>query len=266
MTSICSAGSADSLLGSNELGCELSPSVRSTHTAAQSSQGIGQASPASRMSEPSQAPMSEQPTLFAEDTLASPSALLGSEQAAQMTVTSGRSIAVLSTNCGPLGSLERMLLGTSAWGSTMCLPIWNASATPAGRLLFRLQPWEPCTDEAESGLLPTPRASKIGGYSSPGFSPTLAEAVRMWPTPIARDRRSFKGAARSPNSLGTEPLSVEVSRAEGIEDGSLNPEWVEWLMRFPEKWTALEPSGMQSSPKSRKSSGGQSSKRSRADD
>lgn len=40
--------------------------------------------------------------------------------------------------------------------------------------------------------------------------------------------------------------------------GKLNPRWVEWLMGYPEGWTVLSPSEMQSSRKSRRTSAGAS--------
>lgn len=55
---------------------------------------------------------------------------------------------------------------------------------------------------------------------------------RLWPTPIARDSRTFKGGRRSPNAQGSEPLIVQAG-------GDLNPTWVEWLMGFPLGWTDL---------------------------
>ena len=64
----------------------------------------------------------------------------------------------------------------------------------------------------------------------------LTQVIKMWPTPIRRDSRSFKGAARGPNALGTEPLTVQVG-------GTLNPTWVEWLMGWPLGWTDLKPLG-----------------------
>jgi hypothetical protein len=54
----------------------------------------------------------------------------------------------------------------------------------------------------------------------------------MWPTPIARD---YKGVGMDGQ------LPTEVAKVDG--SGSLNPEWVEWLMGFPAGWTDLEPSG-----------------------
>jgi hypothetical protein len=60
---------------------------------------------------------------------------------------------------------------------------------------------------------------------------------QFWPTPTARDKRTFKGAQRPPKSQGSEPLTVQVG-------GQLNPQWVEWLMGFPAGWTDLKCLGM----------------------
>jgi hypothetical protein len=69
----------------------------------------------------------------------------------------------------------------------------------------------------------------------------LPNAVRnMWPTPIRRDCRTFKGGARMKNSSGTEPLVVVVGGMQ-TQPTALNPEWVEWLMGWPEGWTDLRP-------------------------
>lgn len=57
---------------------------------------------------------------------------------------------------------------------------------------------------------------------------TLAGVLRL-PTLTRRDRRSYLGAKRSENSLGSEPLPV-------VLGGALNPRWCEWFMGFPHRW------------------------------
>ena len=98
--------------------------------------------------------------------------------------------------------------------------------------------------EARRSMWPTPtsmdskgsRGHRLDGTKyTPTSGLTLTDAVQMWATPIARDSRTFKGARRSPNSQGSEPLVVQVG-------GTLNPTWVEWLMGFPTGWTDSEPS------------------------
>jgi hypothetical protein len=106
---------------------------------------------------------------------------------------------------------------------------------------------------AQVKLWPTPRANdaeKRGNIAN-DIRNGLPAAAKYWAMPVARDARTFRGAARAPNALGSEPLSVQVSQQEQATDGALNPTWVEWLMGFPLGWTALEGWGMRSSRKSR---------------
>src|SRR4029450_12556181 len=84
--------------------------------------------------------------------------------------------------------------------STTCYLTWKRSATPAGRLLFRLVPSTPRTGATGFGLWPTPRENPNGNRATKavpsemtgehGFG--LASAVndslsaapsRLWPTP-----------------------------------------------------------------------------------
>lgn len=170
-----------------------------------------------------------------------------------MTVTSGLKCVGSWTNSGPLGSLERTLLGTSIWASTMCFLTWVPAATPAGRLLFRLALSGLGTDVTESGLLPTPEASntkavalRSAGRSPRNFlatptakanqlSPSMGKwaGCRLWATPTARDFRSpGRSRLERTGSKAGECLPQEVG-------GQLNPLWVEWLQGFPPNWTEL---------------------------
>ena len=59
-----------------------------------------------------------------------------------------------------------------------------------------------------------------------------------WPTPTARDG---KGAAHYKDPKRNEAdLTNKARSADGVQRGSLNPMWVEWLMGFPLGWTDLE--------------------------
>ena len=162
-----------------------------------------------------------------EDTRASLSARPGSAEARKMTATSGRQCLRLSDHVGPLGCLLKTLLDTSAWASTKCFLTWKAKTTPANRLLFRLVPKMPRTDEIGSGLWPTPRVSDTegglvknvemenGSFSRKNKDGTrwgvkLKDAVhhveKMWPTPTAMDatgrgQRSFNKGNWSTQSL-----------------------------------------------------------------
>jgi len=112
---------------------------------------------------------------------------------------------------------------------------------------------------------PTPTGaggSNVGGQA--GWvgpkRPTIHSAVKTWPTPKARDTRSGckSGMARTTPDLPDEVLSWATPRAsdgpkggpnqrgsKGDESlsmqasGTLNPEFVEVLMGFPQGWTAI---------------------------
>jgi hypothetical protein len=72
----------------------------------------------------------------------------------------------------------------------------------------------------------------------------------LWATPTTRDHKDGSNVENVPeNAL----LGRQVKPSKGV--GSLNPEFVCWLMGFPEGWTNLKPSETQLSPKSPKSSG-----------
>lgn len=155
----------------------------------------------------------EQLMLFPADSPASPFLSPGSAEARRMTVTSGRRCLELSARSGRVGLLAKMLLGSSIWRSTRCFLTWKVSATPAKHLLFRLVPSTPRTD---------------------------ATALRLWPTPSARE---FKGGRR-PETLKAKGRTPSNTLADSVksagEVGQLNPDWVEWLMGFPIGWTDLD--------------------------
>ena len=128
-----------------------------------------------------------------EDTPANRSPSPGSEKAVKMTDISGQRCLQLSRLSGPLGSLEKTLLATSAWASTKCFLTWRPKATPQGRLLFQLVPLMPRTDETGFGLWQTPNATMRGGNQTQGSQLSLIKQVngwkkdgtQMWPTPRA---------------------------------------------------------------------------------
>ena len=178
---------------------------------------------------------SEQLTLFAEDSLANHTVLPGSDEARQMTVTSGRNIAALLTLSGPLGLLVKTCLESEQLSSTACYLTWKTSATPGGRLVFRLAPSMPSTGANEFSFWPTPtsRDWKDGtaeAVKNVPINSLLGRAVHFWPTPTQRDGMGGPGNS---GRDGGDNLRTAIG-------GSLNPEWVEWLMGFPVGWTDLE--------------------------
>ena len=89
------------------------------------------------------------------------------------------------------------------------------------------------------------RSKHSRDLNSPWYGAKLRDAVetaeKMWPTPAARD---YKGAVL-PETLAAKnrnPMTNSLPDAvqHKLGSGSLNPEWVEWLMGVPTGWTALE--------------------------
>jgi hypothetical protein len=122
----------------------------------------------------------------------------------------------------------KMLLATSAWGSTKCSLTWKVSATPQGRLLFRLVPLALTTNEPGCGLLPTLTA------------------------------RDFKSDSCSPEYRAKRDAMTMGKTLPWTLGGLLNPPWCESFMGYPPGWTELEPSETPSSLKSPNSSAAQS--------
>jgi len=102
----------------------------------------------------------------------------------------------------------------------------------------------PRIDEIDAGLWPTPDASDRGPRSADlvvnqstvqrrdsgqkrGID--LQTAAKTWPTPTARDWKGPSGRA----------LKGEAKDLPSEAGGSLNPEWVEWLMGYPVGYTDL---------------------------
>ena len=109
----------------------------------------------------------EQLTLFPAASRANPSPKPDSAEARAMTATSGRRCLELSTSCGLLGSLERMLLTSSIWRSTMCFLTWKVKATPHGRLWFQLVASALRTKDTDLQSWPTPPAMAAAGLARP---------------------------------------------------------------------------------------------------
>lgn len=135
----------------------------------------------------------------------------GSEEARQMTVTSGLKCLESSTNSDQLGLLEKTLLGSELWGSTKRLLTWKIQATPSGRSIFLLSPSVPTMKEKESSLWRTPNTmdslpmksqealtKEAEGPRKGRAEPNnlrdqvaVREGLRLWPTPTVQEIEHF---------------------------------------------------------------------------
>ena len=165
--------------------------------------------------------MLEQLTLFTEGTPASrfhPQAL---EEVKRTLVTSGRILCDSLGSSGPLGLLEKMLLGTylSAW--MPCCTTWRVQRTPHGRSVFRLELSERPTADTGSSWLPTPTARDSSGATNTTAvqrSRYKRGMLRYW----LHARAGFPSCTTYPH-----------------------PEFLEQVMGFPTGHTELKPSATQ---------------------
>ena len=166
----------------------------------------------------------------------------GGSAASTMNATCGPKCCGSSGNCSPVGCLEKMLLASSVWGSTKRSLTWSRQVTMFGFSYYL--------------LLPLARGTNGNGYSS---------SAPLFPTPLASDtgdvgkgldiQISANGSYRKMNKDGkawTARLSHVIYRMTPttLEKPYLNPDWVEWLMGFPRKWTDI-PFGPKNPPTSR---------------
>ena len=110
--------------------------------------------------------------------------------------------------------------------------------------------------ELGSSLLPTPLAVNATGGSANRnrkdmpyrYSLARMATGNKWPTPAARD---YRGAGKRESYLvrrqfHQQSLNEEVVHGlNGQAGGQLNPQFVEWLMGFPQGWTELKDSETQ---------------------
>ena len=92
----------------------------------------------------------------------------------------------------------------------------------------------------KNGKTPKPNERAYNPKTGKHTQVTLNRAVKMWPTPRARDWKMTGDVANwAESAIGDECLRRAVGRKEATP-GSLNPQWVEWLMGYPSGWTDLK--------------------------
>jgi len=72
---------------------------------------------------------------------------------------------------------------------------------------------------------------------------SLRTDVKMWPTPTTRDHKGGYIGGRIRNgkvSMDTLDVAVQYTDNQSKDGGTLNPNWVEWLMGYPIGHTVLK--------------------------
>ena len=196
---------------------------------------------------------------------ASPSPPRENGRVLRMNATCGRRCAELLPNCGPVGCLGKMLLASSIWGSTKRFLTWQKRDTLFSHSYFRLAASAHGMSASEllsSRLMfPTPLASDKSTcrdaanldvfLSDNGISEEEQGRIHLEPVPVGG------GVTPDPGGVGGLPLHPETGGLPGeipggqpvgeslhqekplSEKAALNPDWVEWLMGFPQGWTAV---------------------------
>jgi DNA (cytosine-5)-methyltransferase 1 len=93
----------------------------------------------------------------------------------------------------------------------------------------------------ESGRKTVPPGS-LAEQVKYGYPITDMRQEKMWPTPNASDNRD-RGNLSDPAIQRRIALGKQVNLSMAVKDepkkGTLNPEWVEWLMGYPPGWTDI---------------------------
>ena len=229
------------------------------------------------------------PPLSAADSPASRTVLQANVERLVMNVISQENSKESFGRLNPDGSLLKMSrgyaqanLGGFLESSFMTFPKWGILS---GGVVGGLSMSEPAIGENGSSSLPTIRANERGAYQRdrgikgkerPTLTgkiellPTLMahnlecagkeycgtrhalklhQAINLLPTPTSRDHKDT-------GKLENVPVNALLGRELGKNHGlKLQPAFAEWMMGFPEEWTALDASEMQLYlPKSTRSS------------
>lgn len=166
--------------------------------------------------------------------------------------TSGRGYDSTLTQCDLFDVFLKTSKDTSALDCERSSKTWKALVTQRrGEYSVRLKSAR-LIRESESTSWPTPTASDSQG------GPRKMDGKRgralkdltnpTWPTPSARDHKGGYIGGRIRNgkvSFDTLDVAVQHVSNKDKKSGTLNPNWVEWLMGVPTGWTELGSWGME---------------------
>lgn len=156
-------------------------------------------------------PECTQLTSYQEASPASRFPWLESKRAKKMTVTSGQKCSELSESLRRVGWLVRTFLESCALPLPTLSKVWRVKAITPSCLILKLRLSERRTD---------------------------ASASHLWPTATASDYKAGTAKACA-NVPVNSHLGIAVHVNNPSNTGSLNPDWVEWLMGYPIGWTEV---------------------------
>ena len=122
--------------------------------------------------------------------------------------------------------------GLATWAKRKMMPTPCASDATAGAVIGENDVFV----ENKNGTLR--KVNKNGVNGSLG----LGRYVKMFPTPCSRDYKGGRKAETLSKAGRTETNSLpDYVNAQNQATGQLNPQWVEWLMGWPQGWTESKP-------------------------
>ncbi len=216
-TSTYLAGSEDLPWQQNGMDIEPLASVTTNPTPKQSSKNIGPKSRVTKTSEKYEASYTQESLFSQVGFHANHSQSQGSNEARMTTVTSGLKCCELYRKQSPLGSLVRMLLGSSTWHSTKCVLTWKVKVTKSNRSLFQLAPLTRHTEETGFGLWLTPSCTAINGRSKESMQKRIA-----WRKASGRKTVPPGNLSEQVNNSGEKPNSDMMMWPTPTVDNSAN--------------------------------------------
>ena len=123
-----------------------------------------------------------------------------------------------SESLNRIGLLLRMYLELSSSRQTQYVPTWSVKVTASGYGIMKLYLSERNTEEKGYFLWRTPDAHCDRGF---------------------RKRETFEKRQKRGMPMQLNDQVAHIAQTP-IEGGSLNPQWVEWLMGFPAGWTTVD--------------------------
>ncbi len=190
----------------------------------------------------------QQLMLFTEASLAEVNPLAWQETKRERTiaVTFGLNFCGWSESLNRVGLLVKTYLASCISRRTQFVPTWSVKGTVSGYGIMKLLLLAHHTEGNECFLWRTPDAHCDRGFRKRetfekrmerGMPLQLNDQVaHLWPTPTVYGNYNRKGVS----ATSGDGLTTAVKKQTPTEGGSLNPEWVEWLMGFPAGWTEVD--------------------------
>lgn len=144
---------------------------------------------------------------------------------------------------GLLPTPTRAQYGTGQNGRRPDGTEYRGKRMPSLATLARMIPTPTAGDAKSSGSRNTPGSKANAGISLTDFVRGDQGTGRLWATISARDYKDTPGMSKmrpDGSRARDDQLARQVYADSPATDGSLNPEWVEWLQGYPIGWTELE--------------------------